>query len=226
MSYRRVTTRTVASSQWPSIGLDESYELRVDVSGTATLAAETLSGAVAGFETLAQLVYYDGTNYVLPNLPISIRDHPRFAWRGLLLDSARHFVPVTDVQRTLDGMAALKLNVLHWHLTDSQAFTLQLSRLPALARMGALHPRLTYSRQDVQSIVAYARDRGASVCLPVPVAMCSCGEGALGGTDLRWGMWQALWWCPKLMCPATRLHGARRILTSSSIATPLSKATG
>ena len=175
MSYRRVTTRTVASSQWPSIGLDESYELRVDVSGTATLAAETLSGAVAGFETLAQLVYYDGTNYVLPNLPISIRDHPRFAWRGLLLDSARHFVPLTDVQRTLDGMAALKLNVLHWHLTDSQAFTLQLSRLPTLARMGALHPRLTYSRQDVQSIVAYARDRGASVC--------SCGEGAFRSAD-------------------------------------------
>ena len=90
-----------------------------------------------------------------------IEDRPRFPWRGLMLDSARHFMPLDTVMRTLDGMAAVKLNVLHWHLTDDQGFRVESRRHPELHRMGS--DGLFYTQQQVKEIVAYAGERGIRV---------------------------------------------------------------
>lgn len=97
---------------------DESYRLTVDANGV-DISANTRFGALRAMETLLQLMQNGAENTSLPW--VTIEDSPRFPWRGLLLDSARHFIPLPDIKRQIDGMAAAKLNVLHWHLTDDQA---------------------------------------------------------------------------------------------------------
>ncbi|MBR7453937.1 family 20 glycosylhydrolase, partial [Klebsiella pneumoniae] len=82
--------------------------------------ANTRFGALRAMETLLQLVQNGAENTSVPW--VTIEDSPRFPWRGLLLDSARHFIPLADIKRQIDGMAAAKLNVLHWHLTDDQGW--------------------------------------------------------------------------------------------------------
>lgn len=89
-------------------------------------------------------------------LELRIFDAPRYRWRGLLLDSARHFMPVEVIERLLSSMAANKLNVLHWHLTDAVSFPLKLKSLPQLAEKGAFSAQQTYSAEDVHRIVELA----------------------------------------------------------------------
>ena len=103
-----------------TVGEDESYRLRVTADGIE-LQAPTDIGALRGLQTLLQLLRLDGQGVTLPG--IEIHDEPRFPWRGLMIDSSRHFMPVGMIKRTLDGMAAVKLNVLHWHLVDDQVTT-------------------------------------------------------------------------------------------------------
>ena len=93
----------------------------------------------------------------------AIVDEPAYPYRGLLLDSARSFFTVESIKRTLDGMAANKLNTLHWHITDSQSFPLQLQSLPKMSHYGAFSPTEVYTAGDVRDIVAYARVRGVRV---------------------------------------------------------------
>ena len=107
------------------LGVDESYSLSLTDRG-GTLTAPSVWGALRGLESFAQLIQWDGDRYVLCGLPLTLSDRPRFAWRGLLIDTARHFLPVPSLHAMLDGMAALKLNTLHWHLTDAHAFPLLL----------------------------------------------------------------------------------------------------
>ncbi|WP_246876546.1 family 20 glycosylhydrolase, partial [Pantoea ananatis] len=95
------------------------YTLTVDASGV-DITANTRFGALRAMETLLQLIQNGAENTSLPC--DTIEDSPRFPWRGLLLDSARHFIPLPDIKRQIDGMAAAKLNVLHWHLTDDQGW--------------------------------------------------------------------------------------------------------
>ncbi|MEX9542562.1 family 20 glycosylhydrolase, partial [Escherichia coli] len=83
-----------------------------------------------GMETLLQLIQTDGENTFVPLL--SINDNPRFSWRGVMLDSSRHFLPINDILRQIDGMAAAKFNVFHWHLTDDQGWRFESLRYPKL----------------------------------------------------------------------------------------------
>ncbi len=136
---------------------DESYRLTVTSEG-ATLVAPTTVGALRGLETLLQLVSGDREFY-LP--AVSVVDRPRFRWRGLLLDTGRHFMPPAVVERTLDGMAAVKLNVLHWHLSEDQGFRVESQRHPRLQQLGS--DGLYYRQEEIREIVAYARDRGIRV---------------------------------------------------------------
>ena len=85
-----------------------------------------------GLETLLQLLESDKDGFYFP--AVSISDQPRFAWRGLMIDSARHFQPMEVLKRNLDAMAAVKLNVLHWHLTEDQGFRVESKKLPELAQ--------------------------------------------------------------------------------------------
>jgi hexosaminidase len=114
----------------PALGDDESYRLTIDARGVL-LEADEEWGVLRGCATLQQLL---GTGGALPR--VEIVDAPRFAWRGLLLDVARHFMSVDAVERTLDAMAFYKLNVLHLHLTDDQGFRFESLAYPELARAG------------------------------------------------------------------------------------------
>jgi hexosaminidase len=142
----------------PAFGVDESYSLNVD-NGTVQLQAKTIFGAMHGFETLLQLVQASGPAWIIP--PVHITDAPRFPWRGLMLDPGRHFLPVPVILRTLDGMAAVKLNVLHWHLTEDQGFRIESLRFPKLHQLGSNGQY--YTQQQVREIIHYASARGIRV---------------------------------------------------------------
>ena len=142
----------------PSIREDESYSL--DVSDKqAVLNAATVVGALRGLETFLQLLEGDRQGYFIPS--VSIQDKPRFPWRGLLIDVGRHFEPMEVIKRNLDGMAAVKLNVLHWHLTEDQGFRIESKRYPKLHQMGS--DGLYYTQDQAREVIAYARDRGIRV---------------------------------------------------------------
>jgi hexosaminidase len=141
-----------------SIGEDESYSLEVAPS-SAHLRATTVVGAMHGLATLEQLIQSDGGGYFIP--AVTIHDTPRFRWRGLMIDCGRHFIPVGVLKRTLDGMAAVKLNVFHWHLSEDQGFRMESRAFPKLTEFGS--DGLFYTQEDAKEIVAYARDRGIRV---------------------------------------------------------------
>lgn len=157
------TARLVVKVDHPSAPVqsldeDESYSLTVNGS-TAEIDAANDLGAMHGLETLIQLVQPGGSGYFIP--AVTIHDTPRFRWRGLLVDCGRHFEPVSVIERTLDGMAAVKLNVFHWHLTEDQGFRIESRIYPALTAKGS--DGLFYTQQDAREIVAYARERGIRV---------------------------------------------------------------
>ena len=140
--------------------LGDSEDYRLSVTGTqARLDAKTPLGAVRGLETLLQLVQPGKTGFELP--AVEIEDSPRFPWRGLSFDVSRHFIPVPLVKRTLDGMAAVKLNVLHWHLSDDEGFRVQSKRFPKLQQLAS--DGMYYTQAEVRDVIAYARERGIRV---------------------------------------------------------------
>ncbi|MBT9391595.1 beta-N-acetylhexosaminidase [Hymenobacter sp. NST-14] len=142
---------------------EEKYSLRVTPMGV-TIDAPTSLGALRGVATLRQLLANQ-----LPTkkngleaqfLPeVDIQDQPRFAWRGLLMDAARHFMPVAVIKRNLDGMAAVKLNVLHWHLADDQGFRVESRTLPRLHEVSGQY----YTQAQVREVLRYAAARGIRV---------------------------------------------------------------
>jgi hexosaminidase len=142
----------------PSLGEDESYRLDVAPDG-ARLTAATVAGALHGLETFAQLVMPAAEGFHVP--AIHIEDRPRFPWRGLMLDVSRHWMPLEVVERNLDAMAAVKLNVFHWHLSDDQGFRAESRHFPRLQQLGS--DGNFYTQADIRHVVAYARDRGIRV---------------------------------------------------------------
>lgn len=142
----------------PSVDEDESYRLEVS-DKQARLTAPTVVGVLRGLETFLQLVDGDRSGYYLPL--VQIQDKPRFPWRGLLIDSCRHFESVEVIKRNLDGMAAVKLNVFHWHLTENQGFRIESRRYPKLHQMGS--DGLYYTQDQAREIIEYARERGIRV---------------------------------------------------------------
>lgn len=142
----------------PKLGDDESYNLEI-TENQAKLNAPTAVGAMRGLETFLQLLESDKEGFYLP--AVSISDKPRFAWRGLMIDSARHFQPMEVLKRNLDAMAAVKLNVLHWHLTDDQGFRVETRKFPELHQMGS--DGNFYTQEQIREIIKYAADRGIRV---------------------------------------------------------------
>src|SRR5947209_14058459 len=142
----------------PSVEEDESYSL--DVSDKqAVLRAATVVGALRGLETFLQLLEGDRDGYFIP--AVQIQDVPRFRWRGLLIDVGRHYEPMDVLKRNLDAMAAVKLNVLHWHLTEDQGFRIESKKFPKLTGLGS--DGLYYTQEEAREIIAYARERGIRV---------------------------------------------------------------
>lgn len=140
------------------LGEDESYELVITESG-ANLTGPTPLGVLHGLQTFLQLVQPGTTGFAA--LAVTIKDQPRFPWRGLLIDVSRHFIPLDVLKRNLDGMAAVKMNVLHWHLSDDQGFRVESKKFPKLHEMGS--EGLYYTQDEIREFIAYAHDRGIRV---------------------------------------------------------------
>jgi hexosaminidase len=153
--------------QHPNLGDDESYQLVIN-NAQISIQSATDFGALHGLTTLLQLISNEGNEQNLNNeiyalyLPqLIIIDNPRFKWRGLLIDSVRHFIPIDDIKRQLDGMAAAKLNVFHWHLTDDQGWRVESKSYPKLQQHNA--DSLFYSQEQIIDLVSYASLLGIRV---------------------------------------------------------------
>jgi hexosaminidase len=146
-----------------ALGVDESYTITAK-DGVVEVRAGTVWGAQWGLESLLQLLDYRGVEvgYVIPGYPLSISDAPAYPWRGLLIDSSRHFQTLSSLKGVVDAMSMIKLNVLHWHLTDSDSFPIDVPGYPELAE-AVFAPEARYSDADVAEIVEYARQRGVRV---------------------------------------------------------------
>ena len=147
-----------ASKEIQEVGEDESYVLEVGANG-AKLTAPTVLGTLRGLQTFLQLVDVSPDGFAAPS--VTIQDKPRFPWRGLMIDSARHFIPLDVIRRNLDGMEAVKMNVFHWHLSENQGFRVESKKFPKLHEMGS--DDLYYTQDEMRELIAYARDRGIRV---------------------------------------------------------------
>jgi len=149
---------TGPSAPVQQVGEDESYHLEVAPTGVVLSAPNPL-GILHGLQTFLQLVRDTPQGFVVNSIVVD--DKPRFPWRGLMLDSGRHFMPLETVRQTLDGMEAVKLNVFHWHLSEDQGFRVESKVFPLLQQKSS--DGLYYTQEQVREIVDYARDRGIRV---------------------------------------------------------------
>jgi len=140
------------------LGEDESYELTVTDS-SAKLTAPTSLGVLRGLQTFLQLVQITPAGFAAP--AVTIKDQPRFPWRGTMIDVSRHFIPIDVLKRNIDGMAAVKMNVLHWHLSDDQGFRVESKIFPKLTGMGS--DGMFYTQEEIRDFIAYAHERGIRV---------------------------------------------------------------
>jgi hexosaminidase len=152
----------------------EGYELTVD-HGAVQITARTDAGLFYGAVTLWRLLTADSGHGAATLAPVTITDHPRFAWRGLMLDSARHYQSLAFVEQLIDRMARDKFNVLQWHLTDDQGWRVQIRRYPRLTSVGAWRAAIDpvtgrptryggfYSQDQIRRIVAYAAARHVTI---------------------------------------------------------------
>jgi hexosaminidase len=151
----------------PSLG-DEGYELII-TENLVTLTAFKPAGLFRGIQTLRQILPQSVENKIIKSFPIQIptciiRDHPRFSWRGVMLDVARHFFIVDDVKKLIDIIAYYKINRFHLHLTDDQGWRIEINSWPNLALHGGSTevgggPSGYYTQSEFSEIVKYAKDR-------------------------------------------------------------------
>lgn len=146
----------------PTATNHEAYTITLRDNGRWELDAEYYPGFLRGFQTFTQLFEVNSRNqYFIKSLPIFITDAPDFVWRGILIDTARHFLPVEAIRATIDAMMYSKMNVLHWHIVDEDSFPMEVPTRPELSQYGKLSG--TYSVVDVKAIVAYGITRGIRV---------------------------------------------------------------
>jgi len=161
-----VVTFQSSSTQVPlQLGVNESFVLQVPSPANAnyaSLIAPTVWGALRGLETFSQLITTVSGSPVIPCTPVAITDFPRFPHRALMLDSARHFLPVSVILRNIDALAWNKANTLHWHLTDAQSFPLESASYPNLTA-GAYTPSEVYTPTDIATVIQYGLARGIRV---------------------------------------------------------------
>ncbi|KAK5131197.1 hypothetical protein LTR08_001222 [Meristemomyces frigidus] len=153
----------------PTAGsVDESYTLDMLASGDVTITAASSIGLLHGLTTLTQLFYECSGGGVYTALaPVHITDAPKFPWRGLNVDTARTFKPMSDLKAMIDALSYNKMNRLHWHITDAQSWPLEIPSLPALANKGAYASFQKYSPADVQALQEYGALLGVEVVMEI-----------------------------------------------------------
>ena len=144
-------------------GVDESYTLDI-ASGASSIeiTANTVYGALHAFTTLQQIVINDGTGKLIVEQPVAIKDAPIYPVRGIMIDSGRNYLSKKKIYETIDGMALSKLNVLHWHMIDSQSWAVELDVYPQMIE-DAYSPNEIYTKECMQDIIKYAGARGVRV---------------------------------------------------------------
>ncbi|KAK8593302.1 hypothetical protein V6N13_043093 [Hibiscus sabdariffa] len=165
-----------SDSEELQLGVDESYALFVakndgkSIVGEATIEANTVYGALRGLETFSQLCAfnYETKSVQIYKAPWYIKDNPRFAFRGLLLDTSRHYLPIDVIKQIIESMSYAKLNVLHWHIIDEESFPLEVPSYPKLWN-GAYTKWERYTVEDASEIVSFAKMRGIHVMAEVDV---------------------------------------------------------
>ncbi|WP_245652675.1 beta-N-acetylhexosaminidase [Novosphingobium capsulatum] len=191
---------------------DEAYALAVSASG-AVITASGDHGLLYGAMSLEQLAGVPGKGGAAVRVPaLAVTDAPRFAWRGLMIDTARHFQPIASIRAVIDGMVAVKLNVLHLHLTDDQGWRFEVKKYPRLTQVGAWRTQPDtgqgpdadkgarsggfYTQAELRDLVAYAAARGITVVPEIDLPghaqalVAAYPElGVLGGTPPVSGDW-------------------------------------
>lgn len=150
--------------------VDESYTLSITKEGAVEISAASSNGVLYALETFTQLFYQHSqstSGVYTPYAPVTITDGPKFPYRGLNLDVARNYYPISDILRTIDALAWNKFNRLHLHITDSQSWPLEIPALPDLAKKGAYRKDLIYSPKDIQDIQQYGVDRAIEVIVEI-----------------------------------------------------------
>jgi len=166
-SYSSLDTLEVSlasNSEELNEGTDESYSLRVEA-GVSILKAQTVYGALRGLETFSQLVQPGLEGFMVESTPVIIQDSPRFPWRGILVDTSRHYFPVDKILNILDAMSYNKMNVFHWHVIDADSFPIVSKVYPEFSAMGAYAPDAVYNQDEITYIIEYARLRGIRVMI-------------------------------------------------------------
>jgi hypothetical protein len=151
-------------------GTSESYNLSITLdsngNGVAQLYAPTSWGAIWGLESFVQLLSVVGGNYLLYNSSVTVYDAPRFAYRGVMIDTANHFIDTKTLRHILDGMSANKLNVLHWMQRSAVTTSIQSDVFANLTELGSFDPtESVYTQDDVFDLVSYAEQRGIHVVI-------------------------------------------------------------
>lgn len=172
-----------ATRAWP---VPDAYSIDIDADGVRVAAGDA-KGLYYGAVTLAQLLTSSGPADAGVRLPaLHIEDAPRFGWRGLMLDSARHFQSVDEIKQLLDAMAQLKLDVFHWHLTDDQGWRLPVPGWPRLTTVGSCRIPAGdggidaatgkpapycgfYTEAQIREVVAYAAERHIEIVPEVDI---------------------------------------------------------
>jgi hexosaminidase len=161
-----------ASNTNLDINMDERYGLSVDNNGMVTVQTSSVWGAMRALESFSQLVIIkaqvqdQNNDYYTLNIPtpFAILDRPRFIWRGLMIDTSRHYLSVNKILKLIQAMSYVKFNVLHWHVVDAQSFPLYIPDAPNLIQ-AAYSPKAIYSLDDVQKIIQVAKSYGIRVVL-------------------------------------------------------------
>uniref|UniRef100_A0AA85JER9 beta-N-acetylhexosaminidase n=1 Tax=Trichobilharzia regenti TaxID=157069 RepID=A0AA85JER9_TRIRE len=147
---------------WPSDMMDESYSLNI-ADGVIGIYSQEIWGTLHALETILQLVYRsESDSKVMYEGAIS--DVPVFTHRGIMIDTARHYLSISEIEKMIDAMSMVKMNVLHWHVTDDESFPMAITAFPDLSTQGSFNYQLmTYQRNDVDSLIEFARLRGVRV---------------------------------------------------------------
>ncbi|WP_020614306.1 beta-N-acetylhexosaminidase [Sediminispirochaeta bajacaliforniensis] len=138
----------------------EGYQITI-ANGICDITAQTATGALYAVQTIKQLFHS-----AVPELPaVKVYDEPLYRWRGFMLDSARHFCSVSEIERILDMMLYLKMNKFHWHLTDDQGWRIEINDYPLLSQVGGLSAPSPgfYTTEELHYVVSYAEERGITV---------------------------------------------------------------
>ena len=158
ISSYEIVVNTNSTTENIHIETNESYAISI-TSNKVIITAENNIGAYRALETLLQLITTSKNGPFFNNC--SIVDEPRFKWRGLLIDVCRHWIPPHIIKRNIDAMAAVKMNVLHLHLTEDQGFRIESKKFPKLHELG--NNGNYFTQEDIKGIIQYANDRGIRV---------------------------------------------------------------